>query len=867
MRFPRPIRRVAHSAYASRMRSGFPHAVALLLALVPILPQAAHSQAASDSRPAALLDSGPAAWADHPFDLIHVEGDLTFDFDRRQVSGRVTNVLELLISNPTEVPLDAEGLRISGVSVDGHEVAFRQEGRKLLVSLGAPAPRGKRIAVTLAYECNPVKGLHWGGPEPGYEWKWLQCYSQGQAEDNHHWIPTHDYPNDRATWTFTYRVPEDLTAVGNGTLVSVKNDSGTRSRAFTYAMDRPNCTYLISVAIGPWERYADDWRGIPVEYFVGPGQGEERARRSFGRTPEMMEFFSEWIGVPYPWVKYSQTTVMEFVAGGMENVSATTQSDTTLHDERSRLERDSEGLVSHELAHQWWGDLLTCNGWRHLWLNEGFATYFTALWFEHSRGLDDYRLTMDNQRRAFLRADPVDAPRALVTDPHNRRGDSANAHVYTKGSSVLHMLRFVLGDENFRSAISLYARRHAGGLVETRDLERAVADATGLGLEWFWHEWTRLQGAPSFEVSHAYDTESKRCIIHLTQTQAVGPLVPLFKMPVDILLGFEGGATAVERFWIEGREHRFEVPAAQRPLFVRFDEGSWIAARVRHARTAGELGAQARLDPDAAGRREACDRLAERLAAVRGSAEAKSIIESLDAVLHASDEHRDVRAAAAAALKHSDDPSATASLTKALRAAPAAVRRAAAESLGSRPASDALLTELWGLVKGDPAYGVRAAAVRTIGELAGPKAWEEIVAASAQASERDVVAIAALETLRAIDAGRSVPILLDAAASGRPYESRERSLTLLSALAQDAKASGTLTGDALRAASEVFRSAARSNHWRLRIAAIRALGQTNDEEGEALLQSIAAGSRDSRDVSAARAALDARSERKSRSKP
>ncbi|HKE02399.1 MAG TPA: M1 family aminopeptidase, partial [Planctomycetota bacterium] len=680
-------------------------------------------------------------------------------------------------------------------------------------------------------------------------------YSQGEDEDNHHWLPLHDFPNDRATWSCTLHVPKDLVAVSNGKLLGVADDPGGATRAFRFAMEQPNVTYLISVAIGPWERFADEWHGVPVEYFVERGTGEARARRSFGKTPEMIDFFSTWIGVPYAWPKYAQTTVQEFVVGGMENVSATTQTDLTLHDERTHLERDSDGLVSHELAHQWWGDLLTCDGWRHLWLNEGFATYFTALWLEHEKGLDDYRLSMDGNHRGFLASDPIDAPLPLVTTPYVRRGEGASHHVYTKGASVLHLLRFVLGDDDFRRAISTFAQRHAGQLVETRDLERAVADATGRGLEWFWTEWVYLSGAPSFEVASRYDEEKRAAVVTVKQTQAPSATVPVFRTPVDLLFGFADGSKEVRRIWIEKADQSFELPFASRPTFLRFDEGSWIPCRLKHERTVDELAAQATADPDVVGRREAAERLGEK--------DDPKAVAALAALL-ASRDHREVRVAAAGALRKRKGDASKSALLAALNDGDAVVRRAAADSLAVFEKDADVRTALERTIAGDVAYGPRASAVRSLGAVAGADAWDAVTAACDATSERDSIRIAALETLRKIDGRRAMPALLAAAKAGVPYDARGAALAQLASIAGDEKLGKELRPEDRAAMREAFVAASTSNSWRLRVPAIRHLGALDDAEVAPVLDAIAKSSHDRRDVGAAEASARARKERAER---
>ncbi|MBI3819380.1 MAG: HEAT repeat domain-containing protein [Planctomycetes bacterium] len=815
------------------------------------------------SAPATLpaIDSGAAAWVDRVYDLKHLDFDLWFDLEKRTVRGTVAQTLAPICNGVKELPFDAEEMRILRATVDGGEVSLRTTDKKVYLQLREPAKAGADLKVTLQYEAWPTTGLHWGAPEPGYESKWYQCYSQGEGEDNHHWIPLHDYPNDRATWDCTLHVANGYVAVANGAASPPVDDPGGKTRAFHYSLEQPNVTYLISVAIGPWERFEDRWNDVAVEYYVARGVGEERARRSFGKTPAMIDFFSSWTGVPYPYVKYSQTAVEEFVVGGMENVSATTQTDTTLHDARSHLERDSDGLVAHELVHQWWGDLLTCNGWRHLWLNEGFATYFTALWFEHEKGLDGYRLYMDGQRSGFLAADPVDAPRPMVTSPWARRGDGANAHVYTKGSSVLHMLRFVVGDELFQKSLSAYAKKHALQLVETRDLERVVADVTGRGLEWFWQEWVYMQGAPALEISQSYDSEKKMSEIVVKQTQKISATTPIFKMPVDVLLGYADGRTDLRRVWIDAAENKFNFSVPERPAFINFDEGSWLTARVTFEKPVAELAAQAELDPDVVARRRACQQIGTKLASA-DEATAPLAVAALVKKLKSKD-HYEVAAAAAAALKNKDSKESREALTAALKATEPSVRRSAADSLGGivKDKDITICEELKRVAVSDRAYGVQSAATRALTTILGAESFDFAKEMTQFASERDAVRIAALDCLQQLDPARALPALLEAAKAGNSYELRSSVLSTLSSLQRDEKRGAKLTAADRESILAATREAAKSNYYRLRTSAIAWLGRFDVSSTGADLDRIIKEARDARDK---RAAEGAQREQKAR---
>ncbi|MFN0206558.1 MAG: M1 family aminopeptidase [Planctomycetota bacterium] len=856
-----------------------PVRILLLMLVAAALPSIATNTLAQDassraSRPSSapakdgnvtkppFLESGTNAWVDRVYDLKHLDIELWFDLKAKTIRGTTKQTLIILDGDARELPFDAREIRATKTLVNDTNIAFRADAKRLYIQKPAHVKPGDTLQITIDYEGSPTNGLHWTGPEPGYESKWYQCFSQGQSQNNHHWIPMHDYPNDRATWTTTLHVEKELTAVSNGKFLSVTEDKGGATRAWKYQMDRPNCTYLISVAIGPWEKYADDVNGVPVEYYVGPGVGEATARRSFGKTPEMIEFFGEWIGTPYPYHKYSQTAVTEFVTGGMENVSATTQTDLTLHDERSRLERDSDGLVAHELAHQWWGDLLTCNGWRHLWLNEGFATYFTALWYEHAKGIDAYRLYMDGQRAGFLGGDPAGGAMALVTQAFNRTSDAANAHVYTKGSTVLHMLRFVVGDEQFRKAIQIYCKKYQDGLVETRDLDRVFADVTGRGLEWFWQEWVYLHGAPVLEITNTYDADKETCIVTLKQVQKVSALLPLFKMPVDILLAYSGGRTEMHRVWFENAEHRYEFLAAEIPVFVRFDEGSWLGAIIRHQKPVNEWIAQMELDPDPVGRKQACAALGQNVSK-RSDAEKEAAANALAKKLTSTD-YKEIRVAAADALDGFMNKDSKSALLAALSDSEASVRRSSSRALGkfTNEIDISIVEALKKVATSDQAYGPRAEAIRSLAAIMKLDAFDYCVEMLSMPSERSVIRIAALESLRKIDVKRSIPFLVKACAVGEPYELRQMAVPALATIVKDVKNKEFITDDDRAAMRSAIIAAAGSNHNRLRGAAFGAAQNTNDPEIVTFLESLLKSPISSRERGAVERALQSNREKK-----
>ncbi len=784
-------------------------------------------------------DYGEAAERERQFDVRHVRIDVKLDLELETVAGTVTHTIEPLALGLAEVALDAPGLSIRSATVNGANATFSIDGPRLRIALDRRYSAGETLDVRVGYEGSPNVGLYWVRPEDGYPNKPWQAWTQGQDEDNRYWVPLYDFPNDRTTWETLLTVKAPLTAVSNGVLVGV-TDAGDGWRTFHHRMDQPNSTYLIAFAVGAWERYADTWREKPVEYFVAPGVGEETARRSFGVTPEILEFFSNQTGVEYPWPKYAQVAVAQFVVGGMENVSCTLQTDRTLHDAAAALETSSQGLVAHEAAHQWFGDLVTCRTWKDLWLNEGFATYYDALFTEFKDGVDEFRCEMRDNQRGFMAADPDDAPRPIVSEFYSRGVGGVSNHVYTKGASVLHMLRFVLGDDAYRASIHTYLERHRMGLVETRDLQTAIADVTGRNLEWFFEQWVMLAGQPAFDVRFAYDEASKQGTLTVKQTQKTGGLVPVFRTPVDVEFRV-GGVGDVRRIMIEEREQTFSFALPTRPQWVRFDKGGWILKTLNFERSLEEWMAIAENDDDVIGRLEAVEALAN-AADVRA-------VDCLARVL-TSNVHRRVKQAIADVLGRHPVPSVERALLAALADPDARVRADVVDALRAFDGDADVHAALQHVFANDPAVGPRANALGAL--VATHAAGVDALCAQAFAmpSDEDRLARSALGAWIELDRKQAVGKVLDAATCGQPIDLRHFALDRFDAIADALDA-------ATRARAIEIATKGLTEHWgRTRRSAVNALTALGASEAIPALEALAAREESARQREAVKRAIE-----------
>ena len=328
---------------------------------------------------------------DRPADVKHVKLDITLDFEQETISGTVYTTFSTLYDDLKTITFDAVELHIERVHLDnGKELAFSVSEKKLIVTLDRPYRYGEEFTIAVEYHARPRTGLHFIKPAPEDPTRPVQAWTFGQPRYHSHWFPCHDAPNDRATTEIIATVPAQFITISNGDLLSVTAHGATKTHHWRH--DIPHAMYLISLVVGEFAVIEDSYKSIPVTYYVRPDRKDD-ARLYMGKTPEMIRFFSEYTGVEYPYNKYAQT-VVEMYTGAMEHTTATTHGFSLLLDKRASLDVDLVSVVAHELAHQWFGDLLTCRDWSNGWLNEGFATYFEELWGEYDLGTDYFKQSM-----------------------------------------------------------------------------------------------------------------------------------------------------------------------------------------------------------------------------------------------------------------------------------------------------------------------------------------------------------------------------------------------------------------------------------------------------------------------------------------
>jgi aminopeptidase N len=504
-------------------------------------------------------------------DITHLKAELTIDPAKKEVRGMVTHTLTPLHPYLTSVTFDVgPQLNVSRVTAGTESAActFEVKDQKLTVKLDKPRGPGETFDLAITYAGKPQSGLHFVPADPAYPEKPASVWTQGEAEDAHNWLPCYDYPNDKQTTEMVITVPKPLSVVSNGSLAATKeNPDGTRT--FHWKMDQPHSTYLITVAAADFATFHDKLGELPVDYYVTRNVDEATARRFMGKTPQMIRFYNEKTGQPYPYPKYAQVCLPEF-GGGMENTSATSMTDQALLDGIQALERDEDGLVAHELAHQWFGDLMTCKDWSHIWLNEGFASYFDPLFAQHDRGEDEFRLRMDGERQAYLNNDRM-YRRPTVETHYRSPMQMFDSMTYAKGGCILHMLRALVGEEKWWKGIQLYVARNKFQNVETDDFRRAMEEDSGQDLKWFFDQWLYKAGHPELKVRWRYEPMDRTVRVKVEQTQKVDDQTPLFRLPTTLELAEAGGGFRAVPVVIDGASQEFVIPAPSRPASVRID--------------------------------------------------------------------------------------------------------------------------------------------------------------------------------------------------------------------------------------------------------------------------------------------------------
>ncbi len=559
--------------------------------------------------------------AKREIDLIHTKLDLRFDWEKEQVLGKAYLTLKPFFYPLNKVKLDAKGFEFHHISFEGSKspLTYIYDGQQVIIDLGKSFDRKEEIKLFIDYTATPRgetrhgaitsdKGLFFINPLKKDADKPQQIWTQGQTENNSRWFPTIDKPNERCTQEMYLTVEDKFKTLSNGVLVSSKkNPDGTRTDY--WKMDMPHTPYLFMIAVGEYAVVRDLWRGKPVDYYVEP-KFEPHARAIFPHTPEMLSFFSDKLGFEYPWQKYAQVVVRDYVSGAMENTTAVIFGEF-MQRTAGELVDDltNDKIVAHEMFHHWFGNYVTCESWANLTMNEGFANYSEYLWLEYKHGREEADLHRYQELQGYLES-TASGTHPLIHFGYDDKEDMFDAHSYNKGGLVLHMLRLYVGDEAFFESLNRFLKKHAFTEVEAHELRLIFEDVTGEDLNWFFDQWFFNEGHPELNVSYDYDDENQEVIVDVEQIQNPDVMPGIFVLPVGIDI-YSNGTVSRQNILINERKQQFRLKYEEDPDLIVFDGDGIILGIINDQKSNQEYVYQFRNSANVMHRLEALGKLAE----------------------------------------------------------------------------------------------------------------------------------------------------------------------------------------------------------------------------------------------------------------
>ncbi len=810
------------------------------------MPYRRHLDEKNQHKSFQLPGSRPHYNPDRPGQVEHISLDLTLDIPNQSFKGSCTIRLNPVRSGIDSLTLDAVDLDIRSVTIDGISHEFNYDGELLHIPVKSEIVAGKAIEMAIDYAANkPQRGLYFIQPNEHYPHKPTQVWTQGEDEDSRFWFPCFDYPGQLATSAIRVQVPKDFMAISNGELV--EQTAFGEDKVYQWYQREIHPTYLMTLAVGRFSEIADSWQGKPVTHYVEKGR-EDQARLSMGKTPKMIEFFSKKFGYPYPFPKYAQVCVDDFIFGGMENTSATLLTDRCLLDERAAIDNfNTESLVAHELAHQWFGDLVVIKHWSHAWIKEGMASYAEVLWTEFEYDKDEAAYYLLGEAQSYLEEDGSRYRRPIVTNIYREAIELYDRHLYEKGACVYHMIRAELGDELFDRFVHTFVRDSAHKTVETIDLLRALDKATGRNLAYLFDQYVYRGGHPDYKVAYSWDGDSNLAKLTVTQTQAKDGLHTLdndlFDLKIPIGFGYvrDGEADVqVTKVRIYEKEQVLYFPLATKPDFISFDVGNHYLKTVTLEYPLPELKAQLKHDPDPISRIYASEAIAK-----KGNLEAvKALTECL-----ATEDFWAVRLEAAQQLATIKLDQAVTALVAEIGDEDPFVRRAIVDELAQikTPETYAAIKQL--VETGDESYYVEAAACRALGGMTTASLKDkqpEVLALlttvlNTRSGWNEVVRGGAIGGLsKMTDAPDALNTILEYVKLGVPQSLRLTSIRALGAIAQG-QSDANLT-----VILEKLSELSRESFFLTQVAVVSALSQMETVRAIPILQGLASHTPDGR---------------------
>lgn len=560
------------------------------------------------------------------FDLLHTKLEVNFDWAKQQLNGTATLKLKPYFYPQNILELDAKGMEIHSVKLSKNnliktdnpknkevlgnnkldDLKYSYNKKVIRINLDKTYTRKDSLKLVIKYTAKPNelpkggsqaitedKGLYFINPDGSDKNKPKQIWTQGETEASSVWFPTIDSPNERTTQEMFITVDTGYAVLSNGeNIYTLDNGNGTQTSY--WKMDKPHAPYLFMMAIGKFAVVEDempengkyDWKNLELKYYVEPKYAPF-AKNIFGNTPEMIAFFSEKLGYKYPWPKYSQVVVRDYVSGAMENTSATIFMEAVQSDNRELMDENWDGIIAHELFHHWFGDLVTCESWANLPLNESFANYSEYLWYEHKYGLNEAEYQNQKEKAEYFN-EATTKQEPLIRYHYLNKEDLFDRHSYNKGGRILHMLRKVVGDEAFFESLQLYLKRNEFTSVESDELRLAFEDVTGLDLNWFFNQWFYKPGHPILKVEHTYSPGQVKLKVSQVQDTTY---TPVYRLPVTIDV-WENGMKKSQKIFIDKAVQEFTIPVLANPQLVYFDPENHLLAEIKHSKSSDELAFQ-----------------------------------------------------------------------------------------------------------------------------------------------------------------------------------------------------------------------------------------------------------------------------------
>jgi aminopeptidase N len=524
-------------------------------------------------------------------DLVHTKLNVRFDYKKRYLYGKEWVTLKPHFYATDTLRLDAKGMDIKEVAVvkNGKNVPLKykyDDSLSLAIRLDKVYHNNEKYTVYIDYTSKPdqlkakgsaaindAKGLYFINPDGTEKGKPTQIWTQGETESSSAWFPTIDKPEQKTTDEISMTVLSKYVTLSNGRLASQKNN-GDGTRTDTWKMDLPHSPYLFMMAVGDFKIYHDKWRGKPVDYYMEPKYAPY-AKEIFGQTPEIMEFYSKTLGVDYPWNKYAQIVVRDYVSGAMENTSATLHGEFLNVTHRQLIDANYDfghQTIAHELFHQWFGDYVTAESWSNLTVNESFADFSESLWAEHKYGKDAADDHSHENMLVYL-SQPEDATKNLVRFHYDDREDVFDDVTYQKGGQILEMLRNYLGDAAFFKGLNLYLKTNAFKNGEAQQLRLALEEVSGRDLNWFFNQWYYGAGHPILLISYKWDEASKTETVYLAQKQDG----QTFKLPMAVDI-YAGGKKERHKVWMNNKLDTLTFHAQSKPDLVNVDADNVLLA-------------------------------------------------------------------------------------------------------------------------------------------------------------------------------------------------------------------------------------------------------------------------------------------------